>query len=245
MSASDSLFARSKIPLYLQVAGQFRLRIERGLWRPGQQLPVLEELQAELGLARVTIRQAFEVLEQQGYVRRYRGRGTFVADQIRRPREYTLPTGWDALVASLHPISATVLEGPSEVGAIAPAPSFDLGPDFSAWHLQRLHSIDERPYCLIDIFMRRDVFAAGREAFLTHPVILVLDRDHKELVHKVEQLVTFSISDEIVSDALGIELGQPVVQIERVIKDRSARTVLYTIAQFSGVDVRLRQDLSP
>lgn len=206
---------------------------------------MLEDLQADLGLARVTIRQAFEVLEQQGFVHRYRGRGTFVADRIDRPPEHILPSSWPELVASIERITADILEGPSRVSEIAPAPSFDLGAGFDACHLQRLHSIDDHPYCLIDIYMRRALFEAERAAFLKQPVILVLDRRHKDLVRTVKQVVTFSISDAVVSSALGIELGQPVVRIERVVRDAAGETVLYTSAQFSGIDVRIKQDLSP
>src|SRR5690606_6956877 len=110
-----TLLARSKIPLYLQVAAQFRLRIENGMWSPGQQVPVLEALQAEFGLARVTIRQALEVLEQEGLIRRHRGRGTFVTEHLPARQEHVLPASWEQLVASLHPVKLSVLAGPRQV----------------------------------------------------------------------------------------------------------------------------------
>ncbi|MEW5423298.1 GntR family transcriptional regulator [Amorphus sp. 3PC139-8] len=231
--------------MYLQVAEQFRLRIERGVWLPGQQLPVLKDLQAELGLARVTIRQAFEVLEQRGLVHRHRGRGTFVADRIESRPEHVLPGNWSELVASLRPIEAKLLEGPQRATSISPAPSFDLEPDFSAWHLQRLHLIDKHPYCLIDIYIDDEIYAKDSSAFTQKPVITVLDQKYRHLIGAVNQVVTFSISDERLAEALGIELGQPVVKIERIVKTRSGSTILYTSSQYSGVDVRINMDISP
>ena len=45
----------SPIPRYLQIADLLRKRIGRGQWRTGEQLPTLEALVAEFGVARVTV----------------------------------------------------------------------------------------------------------------------------------------------------------------------------------------------
>lgn len=245
MKVSENTFSRSKVPLYLQVAEQFRLRIERGIWQPGQQVPVLKDLQAELGLARVTIRQAFEVLEQQHLVHRHRGRGTFVADRIERIPEHVLPGTWEELVDSLRPVEAKLLNGPRRAQQISPSPRFAMEADFSAWHLQRLHLINDHPYCLIDIYIESALFCADRDDFVEMPVVLVLDRKYRHLIGKAEQVVTFSISDHSLAEALSIGLGQPVVQIERIIRSPSNAPLLYTSAQYSGVNVLIRQDISP
>jgi len=59
-------------------------RIERniklGLWKPGHRLPTERELQAELGVARNTLRKGLQRLEKDGKIVRHVGRGTFVAE---------------------------------------------------------------------------------------------------------------------------------------------------------------------
>ena len=59
-------YKRSPIPLYIQVAATLRRRIEVGHWKPGQKISTLEELEAEFQMARVTVRQAIEILENEG-----------------------------------------------------------------------------------------------------------------------------------------------------------------------------------
>jgi hypothetical protein len=59
-----------------------RNRISDGLYSPGQKMPTQEELEQEFGVARVTVRQAVELLETEGLVQRQQGRGTFVARQM-------------------------------------------------------------------------------------------------------------------------------------------------------------------
>src|SRR3546814_19858739 len=62
-------FHDSPIPRYLQLADLMRQRIARAVWEQGQKVPSLDELVAEFGVARVTVRQAVDVLTRAGLVR--------------------------------------------------------------------------------------------------------------------------------------------------------------------------------
>jgi GntR family transcriptional regulator of arabinose operon len=68
----------SGIPLYLQVSEVLIQRILSGEWPTGTNLPAEPTLCVEFGVARGTVRQALSKLEDEGYIRRERGRGTFV-----------------------------------------------------------------------------------------------------------------------------------------------------------------------
>src|SRR4026207_2087907 len=68
------------IPLYYQVQHTISQRIGRGEYAPGTQLPSESEFSRELGVSRVTVREALRVLAQEGILVKIQGRGTFVAD---------------------------------------------------------------------------------------------------------------------------------------------------------------------
>lgn len=76
----------SGVPLYAQVSEILLQRILDGEWPSGTSLPAEPELCAEFGVARGTLRQALGNLESLGYLRRERGRGTFVANRDERVR---------------------------------------------------------------------------------------------------------------------------------------------------------------
>ena len=50
-------------------------------YQPGSQLPSENDLAAELGISRPTLREALTELQTQGVIERRRGVGTFVADE--------------------------------------------------------------------------------------------------------------------------------------------------------------------
>ncbi len=68
------------VPLYYQVQHTISQRIARGEYPPGTQLPSESELSRELGVSRVTVREALRVLAQENTLVKVQGRGTFVAD---------------------------------------------------------------------------------------------------------------------------------------------------------------------
>ena len=57
------IFPASPVPLYAQLADLLRQRVLRRLWEPGTKVPSLEALVAEFQVARVTVRQAIDILE--------------------------------------------------------------------------------------------------------------------------------------------------------------------------------------
>ncbi|MGH6887255.1 MAG: GntR family transcriptional regulator, partial [Geminicoccales bacterium] len=91
------LFRDSPIPRYLQLADLFRQRIARGRWSAGGQLPTLESLVREFDVARVTVRQAIDLLSREGLVTAQQGRGTFVTGRPAQERGIRLQTSLRAL----------------------------------------------------------------------------------------------------------------------------------------------------
>src|SRR6185436_15897641 len=79
-----NLLADSPVPRYAQLADLLRGRIARGVWQAGATLPSIEALMREFDVARVTVRQAVNLLAREGLLSPQRGRGTFVQAQPAR-----------------------------------------------------------------------------------------------------------------------------------------------------------------
>lgn len=76
----------SKTPLYEQIKVQILSLITSGALSPGDKLPSLRTLAAELSLNFNTIKKVFAQLEADGVIITVQGKGCFVADTARENR---------------------------------------------------------------------------------------------------------------------------------------------------------------
>src|SRR5215469_8268814 len=66
-------------PKYLRIHSNLRERITSGHWPPGSPLPSQRELAAEFGVSIMTLRQALQLLTDEGLIETRHGSGTFAA----------------------------------------------------------------------------------------------------------------------------------------------------------------------
>ena len=67
--------------VYVRIAADLRRRIEADELKPGEPVPSITTLCPEWGVARETAAHALTVLEGEGLVRRYPGRGYYVTQR--------------------------------------------------------------------------------------------------------------------------------------------------------------------
>ena len=74
------LDSHSKIPPFEQLRAQIALQVAAGQLRPGQRLPTIRQLAAQLDLSNGTVARAYRELEYAGVISGQGRRGSFVAD---------------------------------------------------------------------------------------------------------------------------------------------------------------------
>ncbi len=72
---------KSRIPIYLQVKNQIIYEIKNGKLKIGDKVPTERELAQNLNISRNTISNTYNLLEQEGVLISYQGKGTFVAEE--------------------------------------------------------------------------------------------------------------------------------------------------------------------
>ena len=75
---TSSLDPASDRPVYKQIADHLRIAIERGRLHEGDQLPSEAQLMDHYGVARMTIRNAMRLLQDEGLVTAEHGKGSYV-----------------------------------------------------------------------------------------------------------------------------------------------------------------------
>lgn len=107
-----SLDPSSDLPLYRQIAGAIAADVTAGKLKSGDKLPTVRELAAQLGIARGTIKRAYDELESRAVIEMTQGRGTFVARREERPdsRKERAMAAIDTLLGELEDMSFTTRE---------------------------------------------------------------------------------------------------------------------------------------
>jgi DNA-binding GntR family transcriptional regulator len=135
-----------KAQLPTQVAERLTALIESGEWRPGARVPNETELATELGVSRPTLREALRSLEEDGFLRRTRGSGTFVTYRPKLKNSLDMNFGVSALIRSMGMVPGT--EGltvypstPTEFEAQL----LGLAPDTQVIVIDRIRTADGQP----------------------------------------------------------------------------------------------------
>ncbi|MGA3353548.1 MAG: GntR family transcriptional regulator [Acidimicrobiales bacterium] len=96
-----------KAQLRTKVAERLTTLIESGEWRPGTRVPNETVLATELGVSRPTLREGLRSLEEEGYLRRTRGSGTFVTYRPRLKNTLDINFGVSELIRSVGMVPGT------------------------------------------------------------------------------------------------------------------------------------------
>lgn len=233
---------RGAPPLYAQHARLLRHRIATGELPLGTRLPSLEALAAQVDVAVVTIRQAIELLEREGLVERRQGLGTFVVGSVPQPDWLSLGTSWSSLLELLA--GATVRLVNVERREMSPALERGEGTAADRYLFQRrVHCRGNEPFCVIALYLAWDAYQRDPEVFDAHLVLPTLTQVAPDLIGQAWQALTIGKADPEVASHLGIDTGDPVAFVRRVVLDTKGRAVYVANITYRADFVRLDIEL--
>ena len=243
-SATHRLFRSSPVPRYAQLAELLRQRIARGVWGQGAKLPSLEALVREFEVARVTVRQAVDLLARDGLLSPQLGRGTFVTGQPAQDR-------WLRLETSLHAL-ADVYRGDRpkltliEEAAARPALQPSDGKAAPRYHfMRRVHSRNGQAYCVISIYLDERVFRMAPRRFRRETVVPVLLELPKVKIARARQTLAISTADVEVAGHLDLAVNAPVAEVRRVCTAPDGTVLYLGEVTYRGDYIHFEMDLKP
>ncbi|MFM0337453.1 GntR family transcriptional regulator [Paraburkholderia fungorum] len=232
----------SPIPLYLQIADAMRDRIARGIWRDGELIPTLEQIAAEFSVARVTARQAVQMLTKDGALTPMRGRGTFVSAPAASLRSVHVVTSLDAL-ADTYRASTPELLTIDENSRMPPIRESDGALARAYTYMKRVHSTGSEPYCVIALYLDERIFARARARFRKETVIPILMEMKPKPMSRAHQTLTIGTADADTAHLLRIPVDSPVARVQRVFNDANGVVVYYADVIYRGDAVKLEMDM--
>lgn len=87
-----SLDFRSGVPVYVQIVEQVGAHLASGNLKPGDQLPTVRQMAAELRVNFNTVARAYRMLDEAGLISTQQGRGTYILDTPRADQNEKIKT---------------------------------------------------------------------------------------------------------------------------------------------------------
>ena len=227
MTASDHAIALGRaaagVPLYLRVAISLRSRIHRGEWAVGQQLPSFEELAEGYGVSLNTVRRAIGMLADEALLESCRGRGTTVLANRVAQAYAQLGSSLADPLATQPGLSIRILE--SGDAATLSEPLRDGGTPAAAYHRTlKVHTIDETPFALLEIFTDREVYRRFPRGAERRQKLSVLMRQHGGVaLVSSRQVLTIGHAEPRTAEVLDCPIASPVVRLRRWRVDANGR----------------------
>lgn len=141
------LAERDGVPLYRKVVAAIEALIVAGRLKRGTLLPSERELSTRLGISRVTVRKALDVLIAQGAIRRRQGSRTEVTARVEKSLARLSSFSEDMLARGFSPGCIWIskeLTFPTPTEAMA----LGLGPNGSVLRLRRVRTADAVPIAI-------------------------------------------------------------------------------------------------
>ncbi|HBC96161.1 MAG TPA: GntR family transcriptional regulator [Clostridium sp.] len=217
----------SEIPLYFQVKKEIMNLINRGKLKVGERMPTERELSENLKVSRNTVSTAYDELEQEGVLKSYQGRGTFVAEEanpwkvqnIRQKIMKFIDLGFEEAIESgmdanefLEIVIQRVREKKklmSKITAVYVECNIEQSRMFSK-QIMESTNMNVIPFTLDDI---RDITDSTREIIERSQVIIATFNHVNEVVK-----LTKKFKKEIIGVAINVNL-ETIVKIARYPKD--------------------------
>ncbi len=235
-------------PLYKQVSVVLTNLIEDGSLAAGSSLPPERELAQALGLARVTIRSAYQALLENRLVERRHGSGTYICE---RPKKISQPL-WQLTSFSQDMIARGKVPGvrilSGGIGQPSPEEAFQLGISMQdlVVRVERLRLADDMPMAIERAVVPQRLLgtatlsAAGQETELAQAVLsgalslyAALEQHGYKPVRALQRL-TAVVLDPVNARLLGVADKAAALQMERVSRTQTDRIVEYTRSLYRG-----------
>jgi GntR family transcriptional regulator len=235
------------LPLYHQVAGILRQRIEDGIYPVGGKLLSEDELATEFEVSRATIRQAVGELVIEGLVVRKQGRGTYV--EARDPS--VLQQRFRGSLGDLINESARAKTRNVDVAHDVPIPvhiaeALQLdGPTGTI--VKRTRIMDGQPFALTITYLPSDLGKAITPAGLRKKALMEMLMDSGIGLSSASQSIRAQLADLDVCSQIDVELGAAVLFVERIVHDMAGRPVEYVRSWYRGdrYEYAVTLDLAP
>ncbi len=213
------------VALYVQIRETLRQQIKSGQLEPGQKLPAEDELAAQFGVSRMTVRQGISDLIDEGVLYRRRGVGTFVT-QFHVERDHNRLTNFlETAQAAGFAAEVRLLSREVVPARMTVANALALQETEPVIRIQTLRLANGVPITVYDEYVPYRLYPQlMQEDLRSRPAWQILEsRGHT--IKRAVQRIEARLADADVASLLEIEENAPILYKHRVIMSEDGAPV--------------------
>ncbi|MCW1243866.1 GntR family transcriptional regulator [Pseudomonas sp. SAICEU22] len=241
----DNVLSLSSVPLHTQLRDVLRARILDGEYPQGSQMPSESELGALFRVSRITVRQALGDLQKEGLIFKIHGKGTFVA----KPKTFQNVSTLQGLAESMTDRGFEVINRLRSFKFMAAdksvAERLKLTEGDVVAQIKRVRLINREPVSLEITYLPKELGERLEKADLvTRDIFLILENDCGLALGHADLAIDAVLADSDLCQALEIEVGSPVMRIERLTHGADGQPLDFEYLYYRGdaFQYRLRID---
>ncbi|HEU5320719.1 MAG TPA: GntR family transcriptional regulator, partial [Methylomirabilota bacterium] len=222
---------RPGIPRYMQIADAVR----RDLRGEGERIPSEHALCRRFKVSRPTIRQALDVLVQEGRLYRHAGRGTFSTAAAGHDRRLRVIGSIDDLMALGDETWLKVLSRETVVLPANIAQALRLPPGSRAYRVCGVRHAESGPFQHVTAWVPPAVSAALAEEDLSKTSLIgVIERLLDKPITFLDQVVDATPAPRQVAELLQVRVRSPLLRFERTYFAASGEPVEHAVTYQAG-----------
>jgi GntR family transcriptional regulator, phosphonate transport system regulatory protein len=223
------------IACYQQLSEILIEQIEKGVFKPSEQIPTEMELSKKYKLNRHTIRHAIEKLENEGFVYKIKGKGTFVANtkifyKVSRKTQFTT----SALEVGLRP-DARLLDAYEILAGRELFRKLNIKTSDKVAVLEILRFVNKIPFSQTTSFLSSGRFPDIQNHINGNFSLYALLKHHYGVeATRTSSSFEVSLPESIDMDLLNLSPKVPILIVKSISKDQKGDIVEYCISRFRG-----------
>ena len=203
-----------------------RERISSGVLAAGDRLPGEPSLAVEHGVSRMTLRRALDRLVQENLLERRPGVGTFVHDRAAPRRLHAdLSDVFSHLREMGRQTSVRLLSFAYVTPSDAIAEALNLKPGARTQRSERVRMMEGAPFSHLTTHVPESIGVTYSESELASMPLLSLLERSGVVADRAVQTMSATLAGPDIAEALGLEIGAPLLSLTRVVLDREGRGV--------------------
>jgi len=241
MFTDETVDRDSQQKLYVQIFSILKGKIEKGEWQTGEQIPTEDELCRTYDVSKATVRIAISELARDGFLRRWQGKGTFVANPVSHigmamKTRLTEDMFGEGVNARKELVFKGVKEPSGEIRAILKA-------DEDVYCIMCRRLVEEMPACLEESFVPMGLFPGIQDEDICNSSFY--DLVQKMAVKRVSKVIQNIEMSELTGETagmLGISEGTPALLLHRLLVCADGNPLAYTRISGSGKKYRIQTE---